>query len=111
MDAYSNGFHVPIVEECTCDRSELIHKVNLFDLHHKYVDVMHLDEVESHLERLTANELSTIRGIVTEAAQQAGLAEPKKRALPLADNKIAEKVAGSAAISSGAVAHSISLPD
>jgi hypothetical protein len=102
VDAYSNGFHVPIVEECTCDRSELIHKVNLFDLHHKYVDVMHRDEVESHLERLTANELSTI---------QAALAEPKKRALPLADNKIAEKVAGSAAISSGAVAHSISLPD
>ena len=43
VDAYSNGFHVSIVEECTYDRSELIHKVNLFDLHHKYVDVMHLD--------------------------------------------------------------------
>ena len=49
VDAYSSGFHVSIVEECTFDRAELTHKVNLFDLHHKYVDVMHVDEVEAHL--------------------------------------------------------------
>ena len=49
VDAYSAGFHVTIVEECTYDRAELTHKVNLFDLHHKYVDVMHLEEVEAHL--------------------------------------------------------------
>jgi nicotinamidase-related amidase len=49
VDAYSFGFHVSLVEECTYDRSEFIHKVNLFDLHHKYVDVMHLDEVEATL--------------------------------------------------------------
>ncbi len=49
VDAYSAGFHVTLVEECTFDRAELTHKVNLFDLHHKYVDVMHLDEVEAHL--------------------------------------------------------------
>ena len=30
--------------------SELIHKVNLFDLHHKYADVMQLDEVVAHLD-------------------------------------------------------------
>jgi nicotinamidase-related amidase len=52
VDAYSVGFHVSLVEECTYDRSELIHKVNLFDLHHKYVDVMKVDEVEGHLEKL-----------------------------------------------------------
>jgi hypothetical protein len=40
------------VEECTFDRAELTHKVNLFDLHHKYADVMHLDEVVSHLDSL-----------------------------------------------------------
>jgi maleamate amidohydrolase len=54
VDAYSNGFHVSIVEECTYDRAELTHKVNLFDLHHKYCDVMHLDEVVSHLDGLAA---------------------------------------------------------
>jgi nicotinamidase-related amidase len=52
VDAYSNGFHVALVEECTFDRAELTHKVNLFDLHHKYVDVMHVDEVLTHLDAL-----------------------------------------------------------
>ena len=50
VDAYSNGFHVTIAEQCTFDRSALIHKVNLFDLHHKYADVMQLDEVVAHLD-------------------------------------------------------------
>ena len=50
VDGYSSGFHVTIVEECTYDRAELTHKVNLFDLHHKYADVMHVDEVIAHLE-------------------------------------------------------------
>jgi maleamate amidohydrolase len=50
VDGYSNGFHVSLVEECTFDRAELTHKVNLFDLHHKYADVMHLDEVVAHLD-------------------------------------------------------------
>jgi hypothetical protein len=34
------------------DRAELTHKVNLFDLHHKYADVMHLDEVVAHLDAM-----------------------------------------------------------
>lgn len=50
VDAYSNGFHVSVVEECCYDRVELSHKVNLFDLHHKYVDVMHVKEVIQHLD-------------------------------------------------------------
>ncbi len=49
VDAYSNGFHTALVEECCFDRSLLSHKVNLFDLHHKYADVMHLDEVKKDL--------------------------------------------------------------
>jgi hypothetical protein len=32
------------------DRFRISHKINLFDLHHKYADVMHLDEVKSRLE-------------------------------------------------------------
>ena len=51
VDAYSHGFHVTLVEECCFDRSPLSHKVNLFDMHHKYADVLHLDEVVAHLER------------------------------------------------------------
>src|SRR5712672_2952446 len=52
VDAYSYAFHNVVVEECTFDRSLLSHKVNLFDLHHKYADVMHLDEVVAHLDGL-----------------------------------------------------------
>ena len=50
VDGYSNGYHMTVVEECVFDRSELSHKVNLFDLHHKYADVMGIDEVAAHLE-------------------------------------------------------------
>ena len=52
VDAYSHGFHNVLVEECTFDRAMLSHKVNLFDLHHKYADVMHIEEVLAHLESL-----------------------------------------------------------
>ncbi|HLH94500.1 MAG TPA: isochorismatase family protein [Xanthobacteraceae bacterium] len=52
VDAYSNGLHVVLVEECCFDRCLLSHKINLFDMHHKYVDVMHLAEVVAHLETL-----------------------------------------------------------
>jgi nicotinamidase-related amidase len=52
VDAYSYGFHNVVVEECTYDRSPICHKVNLFDLHHKYADVMHIEEVLAHLDGL-----------------------------------------------------------
>ena len=55
VDAYSYGFHNTLVEECTYDRSMLSHKVNLFDLHHKYADVMHIDEVLNHLDGMAIN--------------------------------------------------------
>ncbi len=51
VDAYSNGFHTVVVEECVFDRSFLSHKVNLFDLHHKYADVMKLEEVKRQLQQ------------------------------------------------------------
>ena len=54
VDAYSHGFHVTLVEECCFDRSPISHKVNLFDMHHKYADVLHVDEVVAHLEGLRA---------------------------------------------------------
>jgi maleamate amidohydrolase len=52
VDAFSAGYHVVLVEECCFDRVVLSHKVNLFDLHHKYVDVMHTDEVVAALAKL-----------------------------------------------------------
>jgi maleamate amidohydrolase len=58
VDAYSHGFHVTLVEECCFDRSPLSHKVNLFDLHHKYADVMTIDEVVAHLDGLKVRKAS-----------------------------------------------------
>jgi maleamate amidohydrolase len=54
QDAYMNGYQVAIVEECTYDRNIISHKVNLFDMHHKYADVMHVGEVVQHLDALAA---------------------------------------------------------
>ena len=45
VDGYSYGYHMVMAEECCFDRSEISHKVNLFDLHHKYADVMRTDEI------------------------------------------------------------------
>lgn len=45
VDAYSHGYHVTMAEECCFDRSDISHKINLFDLHHKYADVMKTDEI------------------------------------------------------------------
>jgi len=53
VDAYSYGFHNTLVEECTYDRSMLSHKINLFDMHHKYADVMHVEDVIAHLTKMT----------------------------------------------------------
>jgi nicotinamidase-related amidase len=58
VDAYSHGFHVVLVEECCFDRSLITHKINLFDMHHKYADVMHLDQVIAHLETLAVKKAS-----------------------------------------------------
>ena len=51
VDGYSLGYHVTIAEECVFDRSPLSHKVNLFDMHHKYTDVMKLDEVKEKIKQ------------------------------------------------------------
>ena len=49
VDGYSYGYHMVMAEECCFDRSEISHKVNLFDLHHKYADVMKVDEIVAAL--------------------------------------------------------------
>jgi nicotinamidase-related amidase len=49
VDAYSNGFHVVLAEEACYDRSPLSHKISLFDLHHKYADVIRIDGIVADL--------------------------------------------------------------
>lgn len=45
VDGYSNGFHMVMAEDAVFDRSWMSHCVNLFDLHHKYADVMKSDTI------------------------------------------------------------------
>ena len=58
VDAYSYGFHVVLAEECCFDRSLISHKINLFDLHHKYADVLGVDAVVAHLDKLSVKKAS-----------------------------------------------------
>lgn len=50
-----------LVEECTFDQTELTYKVNLFDLHHKYADVMSLPKGKP-LSVATRNEVVSSAG-------------------------------------------------
>lgn len=45
IEAKSYGYHAAIAEEATADEATLLHKMALFDLAHKYADVMVVDEL------------------------------------------------------------------
>jgi maleamate amidohydrolase len=52
IDAFSQNFKVSIVEECTFDRGEASHAINLFDMNAKYADVVNIGETVTYLESL-----------------------------------------------------------
>ncbi|HVO88397.1 MAG TPA: isochorismatase family protein [Casimicrobiaceae bacterium] len=54
VDGNAYNFRVCVVEEGTFDRSSVAHKVNLFDMHMKYADVISVDETIGYLESLAA---------------------------------------------------------
>ena len=52
VDAASYGFTVGVIEECTFDRGEVSHKVNLFDMNSKYASVVSIAEAKEYLVKL-----------------------------------------------------------
>lgn len=52
VDGHAYNFRVCVVEEGTFDRSSVAHKVNLFDMHMKYADVVTLAETVRYLDAL-----------------------------------------------------------
>ena len=52
IDAFSYNYRVSIVEECTFDRGQASHKINLFDMNEKYADVVSIAETIEYLNRL-----------------------------------------------------------
>jgi nicotinamidase-related amidase len=53
IDAFSYGFRTIVVEECTYDRCMPSHKINLFDMHQKYADVLPIADVLASIDALT----------------------------------------------------------
>jgi maleamate amidohydrolase len=49
IDAFSYNFFVAVIEDCTFDRGEVSHAVNLFDMQMKYADVISLNEAFTYL--------------------------------------------------------------
>jgi maleamate amidohydrolase len=55
IDAFSYNFTVSVVEECTFDRGQASHKINLFDMNMKYADVVSLQETVEYIRGLPDN--------------------------------------------------------
>jgi maleamate amidohydrolase len=62
-DGFSHNFRMLVVEECTFDRGEASHWINLFDMNQKYADVVPLAEVLGHLSSLDPGAQPRSRGI------------------------------------------------
>jgi len=52
VDAASHRFKVSVVGECTFDRGQASHAINLFDMQAKYADIVTVEEVEGYLATL-----------------------------------------------------------
>jgi nicotinamidase-related amidase len=50
VDGSAYQFKVGVVEDCTFDRTEASHAINLFDMDQKYADVISLAEAITYLE-------------------------------------------------------------
>lgn len=54
LDAFQYNFRCILPFECSADRSQISHKVTLFDLHMKYADVVSLDQAIGYLRRIAS---------------------------------------------------------
>lgn len=55
LDAFQQNYFVLIPHEACADRSQISHKVSLFDMHMKYADVTEIDETLDYLRKVKAN--------------------------------------------------------
>ncbi len=52
VDAMSYHYKVGLIEDCTFDRFQISHKVNLFDMNVKYADVLPVEKVKEYFQSL-----------------------------------------------------------
>ena len=62
IDAFSENYHVALVEEGCFDRSEASHAINLCDMNAKYADVIGVDETIGYIESLPDDLFDLPRG-------------------------------------------------
>jgi len=67
IDGFSYNYRMSLVEECTFDRGQASHSINLFDMSQKYSDIVSLEETLAYMQQLPDD-------LFTE--QMPGLAEP-----------------------------------
>ena len=71
VDAASNRIKVSLIEECTFDRGQASHAINLFDMNAKYADIVNLEDVEKYLATLPEDLFSKVaraaEGVATPA--------------------------------------------
>lgn len=60
IDSFSYNYKTVIPEECVADRSQISHKVNLFDMDLKYADVVRLPDVIRYVERLAPMQAASV---------------------------------------------------
>jgi len=56
VDASSYGYKVGVIGECTFDRGEVSHKVNLFDMNAKYASVISVAETRDYINRVAGQQ-------------------------------------------------------
>ncbi|MFC1991934.1 isochorismatase family protein [Chloroflexota bacterium] len=52
VDGCSHRFHMGVVQECTFDRTQASHAINLFDMNQKYADVITLEETVKYFNNI-----------------------------------------------------------
>ena len=56
VDGATARFRMGVVKECVFDRTEASHYINLYDMHHKYADVVDLDMAKNYLASMAVSE-------------------------------------------------------
>ncbi len=52
VDGCSNRFSMGVVQECTFDRTQASHAINLFDMNQKYADIVTLEEAVNYFNKI-----------------------------------------------------------
>jgi len=60
VEGFMHGFRMAVVEDGVFDRNWLSHKINLFDMHSKYADVIFLEEALAYFAGLKAMNIAEV---------------------------------------------------